>query len=71
MFWLLVADRGLVLVAGENAYRHWLLAGRHLCQRVGCFAEPPWDVIVLETIELVLQLVDLSSIRSHLGVVAA
>ena len=31
----------------------------------------PQDVIELETIELVLQLVDLSAIRNHLRVVAA
>ena len=67
----LVAERGLVLIAGEDACRHQLSAGRHLCYRFGCFVEPPQDVIELDTIELVLQLADFSAIRNHLGVVVA
>ena len=33
--------------------------------------EMPRDVIVLETVKLVLQLADFSAIRNHLGVVTA
>ena len=71
IFWLLVADRGLVLIAGEDARRHRLSAGHHFYQRVVRLIEMPWDVIKLETIELILQLADFSAILGHLGVVAA
>ena len=68
---LLVADRGLVLIAGEDAHRHQLSARRRFCQCVGRLVEMPRDVIELETIELVLQLADFSAIHSHLGIMVA
>ena len=55
LFCLLVADRGLVLITGEDASRHRLSAGRRFHQRVGCLVETPQDVIELETVELILQ----------------
>ena len=42
-----------MLIADEDACRHWLLGGCHLCQRVGRLVEAPQDVIELETVELV------------------
>ena len=71
LFHLLIADQGLVLITGEDIHQHWLSAGRHFCQRVGRLIEMPRDVIELETVELVLQLVDFSTIRSHPGIVVA
>ena len=71
MFRLLVADRGFVLIAGEDAYRHRLSAGRCIRQRVGRLIETTRDVIELEAVELVLQLADFSAICSHLGIVVA
>ena len=56
LFWLIVADRGLVLIAGEDAHRHRLSAGCHVRQHVCHLVETPQDVIELETVELVLQL---------------
>ena len=64
-------DRGLVLIASEDARRHRLLAGCHFHQRVDRLVEMPQDVIELETIVLVLQLADFSAICSHLGIVVA
>ena len=54
LFRLLIADRGLVLIAGEDTCWHRLLTGHRFCQRVGRLVETPWDVIELETIKLVL-----------------
>ena len=54
MFPLLIADRGLVLIAGEDACRHWLLARRRLRQHVGHLVEKAWVVIELKAVELVL-----------------
>ena len=71
MFWLLIVDRGLILIAGEDACWHRLSVGRRLHQRVGRLVETPRGVIELEAIELVLQLVDFLAIHSHLGVVTA
>ena len=71
LFWLLVVDRGLVLIAGEDARRHRLSARCHFRQRVGRLIETPWDVIELKTIKLVLQLADFLAIHNHLGVVVA
>jgi hypothetical protein len=64
---LLIADQGLILIASEDAGRDRLAARRHFGQHVGCLVEPSWDVVKLETIELVLQLTDLLAICSHLG----
>ena len=47
-------DRGLVLIAGEDARRHRLSVGLRLRQCVGHLVETPRDVIELEAIELVL-----------------
>jgi hypothetical protein len=69
--WLLVADRGLILIASKDAGRNGLAARRHFCQCVGCLVEPSWDVVKLEAVELVLQLMDLLAIHSHLGTEAA
>ena len=71
LFWLLVADRGLILIAGEDAHRNWLSAEHRFRQRIGHLVETPRDVIELETVELVLQLADFSAICSHHGIVAA
>ena len=71
MFWLLIADRGFVLIAGEDACWHRLSVGRRLHQRVGRLVETPRGVIELEAIELVLQLADFSIVCSHLGIVVA
>ena len=70
LFWPLVVNRGLVLIAGEDAHWHQLSIGRYFCQRVGCLIETPWNVVELEAIELVLQPVDFSAVRGHLEVVA-
>ena len=71
MFWLLVVDRGLVLIAGEDAHWHRLLARSYCLQHIGRLVKTPRDLIELETIELVLLLADFSAICSHLGVVVA
>ena len=71
MFWLLIADRGLVLITGEDARRHQLSVGRCFHQRVGRLVETPQDVIELEAVELVLQPTDFSAVCGHLGVMAA
>ena len=60
-----------MLIAGEDAYRHRLSAGRRLRQRVGRLIETPWDVIEFEAVEFVLQPLDFLVVRSHLGIVAA
>ena len=60
-----------MLIAGEDARWHQLLSRRHFRQRIGHLVETPWDVVELETIELVLQLADFSAIRNHLGIVVA
>jgi hypothetical protein len=60
-----------MLVTREDADRDWLSVGRHLCHCVGCFVKPPWDVVELEDIELILKLPDFLAISSHLRVVAA
>ena len=60
-----------MLVTSEDAYLHRLSAGCCFCKRVNRLIEAPWNVIELETVELVLQLVDFSAIRSQLGIVAA
>ena len=60
-----------MLVTREDAGRDWLSVGCHLCHCVGCFVKPPWDVVELEAIELILRLSDFLAISSHLGVVVA
>ena len=60
-----------MLVAGEDARWHWLLAGRRFCQHVSRLVETPQNVVELEAVEFVLQLVDFSIICSHLGIMAA
>ena len=71
LFRLLIADEGFVLIAGEDACWHRLSDGCLFCQCVGRLIEMPRDVVELEAVELVLQLSDLMTIRSHLGVEAA
>jgi hypothetical protein len=51
LFRLLVADRGLVLIASKDSGRDGLAARRHFCQCVGCFIEPSWDVVKFETVK--------------------
>ena len=63
--------QGLVLITSKDAHRHRLSVGCCFCQCVGRLIEMPQDVIELETVKLVLYLVDFLAIRSHLGVVAA
>ena len=60
-----------MLIAGKDASQDWLSARRHLCQLTSYLIEPSGDVVELEAIELVLQLSDLMTIRSHLGIMAA
>ena len=60
-----------MLIAGEDTHRHRLSTGCHFRQRVGRLVETLQDVIEFETVELILQLADFSTIHSHLGVVVA
>ena len=60
-----------MLIAGEDAHGHWLLAGRRFRQHVGHLIETPRNVVELEAIELVVQLADFSIICSHLGIMIA
>ena len=59
------------MVAGEDTHWHRLSTGHRFCKRVGRLVEAPWDVIEFEAVELVLQLLDFSVVRSHLGIVVA
>ena len=59
------------MIAGKDAYRDWLSAGRCFRERVGCFIEAPWDVIEFEAVESVLQPSDFLTVCLHLGVMAA
>ena len=71
LFWPLVVNRGLVLIAGEDACWHWLSTGHCFCKCIGHLVEASWDVIEFEAVKLVLQPSDFLAVRSHLGVVAA
>ena len=71
MFQPLLANQGLVLIAGEDAYQHRFSAGHRFCQPISRLIETHRDVIELKTVELVLQLADFLAICSHLSVVVA
>jgi len=71
LFRLLVANRGHVLVAGEDAHWHQLSTGCCFRKHVGRLVEAPRDVIELEAIELILQPMDFSAVCGHLGIVAS
>jgi len=60
-----------MLIAGKHTRWHWLSTRRGFCKCVGRLVEEPWDVIELETVELVSQPSDLLAVRSHLSVMAA
>ena len=66
-----IAQRGFVLVAGEDTHWHWLSAGCRLRKCVSCLVKTPWDVIELKAIKFVLQPSDFSAVCSHLGIVVA
>ena len=63
-------NRGLVLVTGEDAHWHRLLAGCCFYKHVHRLVEVPRDVIEFKAIELVLQPTDFSAVCGHLGIVA-
>jgi hypothetical protein len=65
--WLLITDRGFVLVTCKDASQDGLPTGCHLHQHAGRFVEPSRDMVELEAVEPVLQLEDLLAICSHLG----
>jgi hypothetical protein len=69
--WLLVTDRGFVLVTSNDASQDELPTVYHFCQHAGPFIEPSWDMVELEAVEPVLQLADLLAICGHLGTVTA
>ena len=60
-----------MLVTGEDAYWHRLLAGCCFRKHVGRLVEMPWNVVELEAVEFVLQLADFSAICNHLSVLVA